>query len=91
MSSYNLQVSFIDVRQGDSAWLHASDGTDILIDGGPEAAGPTVVAHLQQAGIDDIDVLVLSHGGADRVGGLIDVLQSSIPVEAVIYQGQHLL
>jgi beta-lactamase superfamily II metal-dependent hydrolase len=29
----SLQVSFIDVGQGDSIWLHASDHTDILIDG----------------------------------------------------------
>ena len=45
-SSNTLQVSYIDVGQGDSIWLHASDGTDILIDGGPRAAGPTVVAYL---------------------------------------------
>ena len=42
-----LQAAFIDVGQGDSVWLHASDGTDILIDGGPRSAGPTVVAYLQ--------------------------------------------
>lgn len=83
-----LQVSFIDVGQGDSIWLHGSDDTDILIDGGPRSAGPTVVAHLQDGGIDDIEVLVLSHGDADHVGGLIDVLQS-IPVESVVYNGQH--
>jgi len=84
-----LQVSYIDVGQGDSIWLHASDGTDILIDGGPRSAGPTVVAYLQEGGIDDIEVVVLSHGDADHVGGLIDVLRSAIPVEAVIYNGLH--
>jgi competence protein ComEC len=84
-----LEVSFIDVGQGDSIWLHASDDTDILIDGGRRSAGPTVVAHLQGEGIDDIDVMVLSHGDTDHVGGLIDVLRSAIPVESVIYNGQH--
>ena len=62
-----LRVSYINVGQGDSIWLHASDQTDILIDGGPSPAGPTVVAYLQGKGIDDIDVIVLSHGDADRV------------------------
>jgi len=84
-----LQAAFIDVGQGDSIWLHGSDGTDILIDGGPRSAGPTVVAYLQQEGIDDIEVVILSHGDSDHVGGLIDVLRSSIPVDAVVYNGQH--
>jgi len=84
-----LQVAFIDVGQGDSIWLHGSDGTDILIDGGPRSAGPTVVAYLQQQGIDDIEVVILSHGDSDHVGGLIDVLRSAIPVDAVLYNGQH--
>lgn len=65
-----LRVSYINVGQGDSIWLHASDQTDILIDGGPPSAGPTVVAYLQGKGIDDIDVMVLSHGHDDHVGGL---------------------
>ena len=34
-SSDTLTVDYIDVGQGDSVYLHASDGTDILIDGGP--------------------------------------------------------
>lgn len=83
-----LRVSYINVGQGDSIWLHASDQTDILIDGGPPAAGPTVVAYLQGKGVDDIDVMVLSHGDADHVGGLIDVLSSTIPVGSVIYNGE---
>jgi len=61
----------------------------VLADGGPRSAGPTVVAYLQQEGIDDIEVVVLSHGDADHVGGLIDVLRSAIPVDAVLYNGQH--
>jgi len=84
-----LQVAYINVGQGDSIWLHGSDGTDILIDGGPRSAGPTVVAYLQQEGIDDIEAVILSHGDADHVGGLIDVLRSAIPVDAVLYNGQH--
>jgi competence protein ComEC len=85
----SLKVSYIDVGQGDSILLHASDDTDILIDGGPRSAGPTVVAYLQNEGIDDIEVMVLTHGDADHVGGLIDVLRSTIPIESVIYNGRH--
>lgn len=80
-----LGAHFIDVGQGDSILLRAPDGTDILIDGGPRIAGPTVVAYLNEQGVDDIEVMVLTHPDADHVGGLIDVLQSTLPVEAVVY------
>ncbi len=83
----SLRVSYIDVGQGDSILLHASDGTDVLIDGGIRSAGPTVVAYLQSEGIDDIEVMVVSHGHADHIGGLIDVLRSTIPVSSVVYNG----
>ncbi len=82
-----FRVSYIDVGQGDSILLHTSDDVDILIDGGPSWAGPTVVAYLENEGIDDIEVMVLTHAHADHVGGLLDVLSSTIPVEAVIYNG----
>ncbi len=83
-----LAVAFIDVGQGDSAWLHVSDGTDILIDGGPVSAGPTVVAYLQANDVDDIEVMVVTHAHVDHYGGLVDVLRSAIPVESVLYNGQ---
>ena len=43
--------SFIDVGQGDSALLSASNGFNVLIDGGVPAAGPTVVAYLRSQGM----------------------------------------
>lgn len=87
-STVAFRVDYIDVGQGDAIYLHASDGTDILIDGGPRSTGPTVVAHLQDAGVDDIEVMILTHPDADHEGGLIDVLQSAIPVESWITNGQ---
>jgi competence protein ComEC len=81
----SLRVSYIDVGQGDSILLHASDDTDVLIGGGPPAAGPTVVAYLQSEGVDDVDVMVLTYASDAHIGGLIDVLSSTIPVESAIY------
>jgi len=83
-----LQVSFIDVGQGDSILLKASDGTHVLVDAGQPWAGPTVVAYLQTEGIEHIDVVVMSHGHADHIGGLIALFQSDISVGSVIYNGQ---
>ena len=84
----SLQVSFIDVGQGDSALIQDSSGFDVLIDGGKTSAVPTVVAYLRDQGIDDIDVMVASHADSDHIGGLIDVLEmDDIPVQQVLYNG----
>ena len=84
----SLQVSYINVGQGDSALLRDSAGFDVLIDGGPPAAGPTVIAYLKQSQMDDLDVLVASHPDSDHIGGLVAVLKDTeIPIEAVVYNG----
>ena len=87
-SSNTVDISFIDVGQGDSALLRDGNGFDVLIDGGRISAGPTVVAYLRSQGIDDIDVMVASHAHADHIAGLIDVLEmNDIPVLSVLYNG----
>jgi competence protein ComEC len=79
----DLQVTFIDVGQGDAAWLKTPDGLDILIDGGKQAQGPDLVSYLQGQGVTDIEVMVLSHPHADHVGGLVTVLQD-MDVDAAV-------
>jgi beta-lactamase superfamily II metal-dependent hydrolase len=87
-SNPNLQVSYINVGQGDSALIRDPSGLDVLIDGGKPAAGPTVVAYLHEQGVDDIDVMVATHADSDHIGGLIDVLaMADIPVVEVLYNG----
>jgi competence protein ComEC len=81
----SLRVSYIDVGQGDGILLHGSDDTDVLIGAGPPAVGPTVVAYLQSEGVDDVDVMVLTYANDAHIGGLVDVLSSTIPVEFAIY------
>lgn len=87
-SSTTLQVSFIDVGQGDAVLIRDLAGFDALIDGGMATAGPTVVAYLRQQGIDSIEVMLATHADADHIGGLVDVLQlSDITVGSVLYNG----
>ncbi len=71
-----LQVTFLDVGQGDAAWIKTPDGWDILIDGGKKSAGPGLLSYLQSQEVTEIEVLVLSHPDADHVGGFITILEN---------------
>lgn len=69
----NFQVHYIDVGQADSI-LIICDGQAMLIDGGNNADGATVLRYLQQAGVTELALMVGSHGHEDHIGGLDTVL-----------------
>lgn len=69
-----LTVSFLDIGQGDSIFIDAPSGRQVLIDGG---RGPLVLQRLSEVmpwWDRTIDVVIPTHPDADHVGGLIDVL-----------------
>jgi competence protein ComEC len=82
----NVTVYFLDVGQGDSILIKTAS-KNILIDGGPTSAGSTVLNDLNAYNVAKIDLMVATHPHADHIGGLIDVLQSAIPIQDIIYNG----
>ena len=71
-----MHVSFLDVGQGDSAFVRLPRGTTMLVDAGglagssPFDVGDRVVAPvLRYAGVRRLDYLVLTHGDPDHIGG----------------------
>ncbi len=85
-----LEVTVIDVGQGDSILLVAPDGATMLIDGGGSIGpvhsefdfGEDVVSpYLWSRGLDHLDVVVLSHAHGDHIGGLARVVQNFHPRE----------
>jgi beta-lactamase superfamily II metal-dependent hydrolase len=82
-----LIARFLDVGQGDGAWLTTPDGRTVLIDCGPGGFGRKLVVDLKAAGVQKIDVLALSHAHADHVGGCIEVIRQ-LPVDEVLWTGQ---
>lgn len=69
-----LTVSFLDIGQGDSIFVDAPSGKQLLIDGGP---GSKVIQQLSSAmplWDRSIDVVLATHPDADHISGLIDVL-----------------
>ena len=72
-------LTFLDVGEGAAALLQVPDGPTVLIDAGPEPLGATLRRH----GVQRIDLLVLSHGHADHVGGLEDVV-GRVPIATAV-------
>ena len=80
------RVDFLDVGQGDATVLRLR-GAVILIDAGPEPAGrEAIVPWLRQAGIDRIDLAVVTHPDLDHYGGLAYVAEH-IAISAVAHPG----
>jgi competence protein ComEC len=83
-----LEVSVLDVGQGDSIFVAFPDGRTMLVDGGGQAgaevvdgfrAGPdvgeeVVSPYLWSRGIKRLDVVALSHAHHDHLDGLHSVL-----------------
>ena len=63
-------LTFLDVGEGAASLLQVPDGPTVLIDAGPAPLAAT----LRRRGVKRIDLLVLSHGHADHVAGLEDVV-----------------
>jgi len=85
-----LEVTAIDVGQGDSLLIVSPQGRTMLIDGGGSIGpmhsefdfGEDVVSpYLWWRGLDHLDVVVLTHAHGDHLGGLPRVLQNFHPDE----------
>ncbi|WP_304625001.1 MBL fold metallo-hydrolase [Sporosarcina obsidiansis] len=82
----DMKVHFIDVGQGDAILVQAPNGKNMLVDGGPKAAGSKVVSFLKSKGVKRLDYVVATHPDADHIGGLEAVL-NAFPVTNFIDSG----
>jgi competence protein ComEC len=71
-----LVVSFLDVGQGDAVLLQR-DSTTVLVDTGPP--GGPILRRLAEAGVDRLDLLVITHAEADHEGMTLPVIAAHRP------------
>lgn len=79
-----MEVIFLDVGEGDAAFIRTAAGKTILIDGGGSAkpasgkgVGESVVLpFLLDQGVLSLDLVVATHGHADHIQGLVPVLKN---------------
>lgn len=90
VESGKLEITAIDVGQGDSLLVISPEGRAMLIDGGGSIGpvrsefdfGEDVVApYLWSRGLDHLDVIALTHAHGDHIGGLPRIIEDFHPAE----------
>jgi competence protein ComEC len=87
-----LEISAIDVGQGDSLFVVSPEGRTMLVDAGGPIGGAThqgnfdigedvVSPYLWSRQLDRLDVVVLTHAHSDHMGGMPAVLRNFRPRE----------
>jgi len=75
-----VEISFIDVGQGDAAFLTFPNGKAMLIDGGDRSrywdnGARVLLPYLQSSGKLHLDYLIGSHAHNDHIGGFLYLLE----------------
>lgn len=76
-------IQFIDVGQGDSALVEC-EGHYMLIDGGDDFAGDKVYDVLSSKGVENLDILTISHLHDDHIRGLERALEYPTSIGLVL-------
>lgn len=71
----NLKVEFLNVAQGDSAFIVTPQNHQILIDGGPDSTVVGKVAKQLPFWDRSLDLVILTHPEKDHMSGLIEILK----------------
>lgn len=90
-----VTIHFLDVGQGDAIAVRTPRGRWVLVDAGPRSFGGgdagrrVVVPFLRRHGVRALDLVIVSHGDADHLGGVPAVVRA-LPPALVLEPGQPL-
>lgn len=71
-----LRIHYIDVGQGDSAFIELPNNSTMLIDAGENDMGEVVVDYINKLGYSKIDYIIGTHPHTDHIGGLKDIINN---------------
>ena len=71
-----LRIAVLDVGEGAALLAVGTDGSSLLVDGGKESRGLSVVLPaLRELADNRLDAMVATHFDIDHIGGLVEVLR----------------
>ncbi len=76
----DLEIVFLDVGQGDAAFVRFPNGKTMVVDGGErseyfDCGEQVLLPFLRYMGVRQVDVVVASHPHNDHIGGLVALLE----------------
>ncbi len=80
------KISFLDTGQSNATLIQTYNGKNILVDTGLTSTKKKLLAELKGLGVQELDLLVLTHWHADHTGGAQAVL-NELPVQEVWVNG----
>ena len=80
LRSRDLEIVFLDVGQGDAAFVRFPNGKTMVVDGGKrneyfDCGEQVLLPFLRYMGVRRVDVVVASHSHNDHIGGLVALLE----------------
>jgi competence protein ComEC len=74
----SLELTFVDIGQGDAAVIRAPDGRAVVVDGGgggrSDVGARVLAPYLARIGVRRLSLVILTHPHPDHAGGLAEIL-----------------
>ena len=86
--NFNTEITFFDVKQGDSIFIKLPNNKgNIMLDTGGlvnSSISENIINYIHSLGIDKLNYLIISHGDYDHMGWSINLV-NNIKIEKVIF------
>lgn len=91
-----LDITMLDVGQGDGIYIHTPDGMNCFVDGGSTDISQVgiyrIIPFLEYMGVGQLDYVFVSHGDEDHMNGIEQMLQSqelNIKISTLVMPGKQ--
>ena len=83
-----LEITLLDVGQGDGIYIETESGSNYLIDGGSsqvnELAKYRILPFLKSKGRTSLDTVIMTHSDSDHTSGMIELITGGFPIQRLI-------